>query len=137
MNRLEYLLASAFLRLVGLIAGRLPIHPDRVVLVTARVSTLDGNLLYIHNAIRGRHPAIEPGLLRAPQRYAPAGTLPRGEAGARGEVGDRAVIHVAQLVGFDRHLPAADLLLAAGVVLGLHFSTGAPTRLPHSVHDPS
>jgi len=30
-----------------------------------------------------------------------------------------------------------ELLLAARIVFGFHFSTGAPTRLPHSVHEPS
>ena len=34
--------------------------------------------------------------------------------------------------------PAGQLLLPARVLFGLHgFSTAAPTRLPHSVHEPS
>ena len=66
------------------------------------------------------------------------------------DVGDRAVIDVAELVGFDHHLPARELLLPPRVIHWLHtllirenvssiygFSTGAPTRLPHSVHEPS
>src|SRR4051812_10318769 len=70
------------------------------------------------------------------------GFLARRPVGAREpragvDVGDRAVVDVAQLVGLDRHRPAGDLLLPARVLFRLHFSTGAPTRFPHSVHEPS
>ena len=75
MNRLEYLLASTLLRLVRLVAMRLPRHPERIVLATARVSTLDGNLLYLHRAITARHPEREVVLLLEPYSYGLAGKL--------------------------------------------------------------
>ena len=65
MRRLEYRFASVFLRLVGLLAAFLPVHLDRVVLATARVTTLDGNLLHIHRALTARHPELD---VRPPAR---------------------------------------------------------------------
>ncbi len=69
MRQFEYRLASALLRLVRLIAIRLPVHPDRVVLATARVRTLDGNLLFIHRALLARHPDRDIVLLLEPYGY--------------------------------------------------------------------
>src|SRR6202171_6379865 len=52
---------------------------------------------------------------------------------------------LAQLVNCEIHLPAVDVDLALAIVFGFHtwladfatpFSTGAPTRLPHSVQEP-
>jgi hypothetical protein len=75
MNRLEYLLASTLLRLVRLVVMRLPRHPDRIVLATARVSTLDGNLLYLHRAMTAHHPERDYVLLLEPYSYGLAGKL--------------------------------------------------------------
>ena len=75
MSRLEYLLASGLLRLVRLFFSRLPVRPDRVVLATARVSNLDGNLLHIHRALRARHPDLEVVLLLEPYSYGLGGKL--------------------------------------------------------------
>ena len=75
MSRLEYLLASGLLRLVRLVAARLPVRPGRVVLATARVATLDGNLLHIHRELRARHPELEVVLLLEPYSYGLAGKL--------------------------------------------------------------
>src|SRR3954464_11515741 len=75
MRRLEYRLASAFLRLVGLVAAFLPVHLDRVVLATARVTTLDGNLLQIHRALTARHPELDVVLLLEPYSYGLRGKL--------------------------------------------------------------
>ena len=50
MSRLEYLLAGALLRIARVFFSRLKVRRNRVVLATARVSTLDGNLLHIHRA---------------------------------------------------------------------------------------
>ena len=75
MSRLEYLLASAFLRVARFFFSRLRIRPDRVVLATARVPTLDGNLLHIHAALRRLHPEIEPVLLLEPYSYGLLGKL--------------------------------------------------------------
>src|SRR5579864_789822 len=70
------------------------------------------------------------------------GFLARGSVGAREprawiHVRNRAVIHVAELVRLDGDRPTGQVHLPARVVFGLHLSTGTPTRLPHSVHDPS
>ena len=75
MGRLEYRFASVFLRLVGLLAAFLPVHLDRVVLATARVTTLDGNLLHIHRALTARHPELDVVLLLEPYSYGLRGKL--------------------------------------------------------------
>jgi teichoic acid ribitol-phosphate primase len=75
VSRLEYLLASAFLRAARFFFSRLRIRRDRVVLATARVPTLDGNLLHIHAALRRLHPEIEPVLLLEPYSYGLLGKL--------------------------------------------------------------
>ncbi len=75
MNRLEYLLASALLRLVGAIAGLRPVDRRRVVLATARVPTLDGNLAYAYQAMRERHPELRYTLLLEPYSYGLRGRL--------------------------------------------------------------
>ena len=75
MSRLEYLLASGLLRLARLFFGVLPIRRNRVVLATARVPTLDGNLLHVHRALRARHPALHVTLLLEPYSYGLAGKL--------------------------------------------------------------
>src|SRR5262245_62903134 len=88
-----------------------------------------------------------PRLSQVPRRFlnrARLRLLARRSVGARDaragiDIRNRAVVDDAELVGLDRHRPARQLLLATRIVLGLHygFSTGAPTRLPHSVHEPS
>ena len=75
MSRLEYLLASALLRVARFFFSRLRIRRDRVVLATARVATLEGNLLYLHDAIRRRRPELEIVLLLEPYSYGLAGKL--------------------------------------------------------------
>ena len=75
MSRLEYLLASALLRLARLCFSILPVRSDRVVLATARVPTLDGNLLHVHRAIRQRHPELRVVLLLEPYSYGLVGKL--------------------------------------------------------------
>lgn len=75
MRLVEYRLASVLLRVVGLLARFLPVHLDRVVFATARVSTLDGNLLQIHRAMTARHPELDYVLLLEPYRYGLRGKL--------------------------------------------------------------
>jgi CDP-ribitol ribitolphosphotransferase len=75
VSRLEYLLASTLLRVARFFFSRLRIRPRRVVLATARVPTLDGNLLYLHDAIRRRRPDLELVLLLEPYSYGLAGKL--------------------------------------------------------------
>ncbi|MEO5884482.1 MAG: CDP-glycerol glycerophosphotransferase family protein [Candidatus Limnocylindrales bacterium] len=69
MSRLEYLLASALLRVVGLVADLIPIRRDRVVLATARTPILEGNLLFLHDAIRRLRPDLQVTLLLEPYAY--------------------------------------------------------------------
>ena len=75
MGRLEYVLASALLRVVGAIFGRMPLHADRVVLATARVPILEGNLAAIYGAIVARHPDRPVVLLLEPYSYGFTGKL--------------------------------------------------------------
>ena len=85
MSRLEYLLASALLlRRPAVLLASCRSGPDRVVLATARVSTLDGNLLHLHRAMVARHPELDYVLLLEPYSYGLArqARLP-GPAGAR------------------------------------------------------
>jgi CDP-ribitol ribitolphosphotransferase len=69
VNRLEYLLAMAILRLCRLAFGLLPIHRDRVVLASARNATLEGNLRHLYLAMRERHPQLDYVLLLEPYSY--------------------------------------------------------------------
>lgn len=69
MNRFEYLLASAILRLCRLAFLLLPIHQDRVVLASARNATLEGNLRHLYLAMRERHPQLDYVLLLEPYSY--------------------------------------------------------------------
>ncbi len=69
MGRTEYLLASTLLRIAAAIFRRLPARPDRIVLATARVPVLDGNLAAIHAAIGADHPDREIVLLLEPYSY--------------------------------------------------------------------
>lgn len=75
MNRLEYRLSSALLLVVRFFFARLRVRRDRVVLATARVPTLDGNLLHIHGALARLHPEIDPVLLLEPYSYGLVGKL--------------------------------------------------------------
>ena len=75
MGRIEYHLASTVLRLVGLLCSVLPIARRRVVLATARTSTLDGNLAHLYAAMRAQRPDLDYVLLLEPYSYGFAGKL--------------------------------------------------------------
>jgi CDP-ribitol ribitolphosphotransferase len=75
VSRLEYLLASTVLRVLGWIFAFMPAHPRRVVLATARTTTLEGNLLYLSRAIRRYRPAADLVLLLEPYGYGLAAKL--------------------------------------------------------------
>ncbi len=71
MGRLEYLLSSAWLRLLGLLL-RLPFVPfrrKRVVLASPRVSRIEGNLAYVLGALRAKRPDLDYVLLPEPYGY--------------------------------------------------------------------
>lgn len=69
MSAFEFRLASLVLRLLGWVFDRLPAHPGRVVLATARLGVLEGNLLALHDAIRRLRPAADVVLLLEPYGY--------------------------------------------------------------------
>jgi CDP-ribitol ribitolphosphotransferase len=69
MNRLEYVVAATLLRLVGAAASLLPVSRRRVVLATARTATLEGNLAWLHAAMRARYPDLDYVLLLEPYSY--------------------------------------------------------------------
>lgn len=75
MTRLEYLLAAAVLRVLAAAFRLLPIRADRVTLATARLSRLDGNLLFIHEAIRTLRPRVQLRLVLEPYSYGLLGKL--------------------------------------------------------------
>ncbi len=69
MSTLEYRLASVLLRALGVVFNLLPGRPDRIVLATARLGVLEGNLLAIHDAIRRLRPDADLVLLLEPYGY--------------------------------------------------------------------
>jgi CDP-glycerol glycerophosphotransferase (TagB/SpsB family) len=75
VGRFEYVLSSAVLRVVGALFGLLPLRRDRIVLATARVPILEGNLAHIHAAIVARHPDRQVVLLLEPYSYGFAGKV--------------------------------------------------------------
>lgn len=68
MNRLEHALSALVLRFLGLLFDRLPIQP-RVVLATARLARLEGNLAYLHGEIRRARPERRVVTLLEPYSY--------------------------------------------------------------------
>jgi CDP-ribitol ribitolphosphotransferase len=114
MSRLEYLLAGAILRLARFFFSHLRVRRNRVVLATARVSTLDGNLLHIHEAMRERHPELEYVLLLEPYSYGLAGKL----------------AYLVRLVRGMYHLQTARLFIVDNAYLPVHV---APHRAATTV----
>jgi CDP-ribitol ribitolphosphotransferase len=74
MNRLEHALSSLVLRVLGLFFDRLPIR-RRVVLATARVSHLEGNLAHLHAEILRARPGTRLVTLLEPYSYGFLGKL--------------------------------------------------------------
>jgi CDP-glycerol glycerophosphotransferase (TagB/SpsB family) len=75
VSLLEYRLAAIVLRLVALVCRLVPVRRNRVVLATARLPVLEGNLLYIHDAIRRLRPDADISLELRPYSYGLAGKL--------------------------------------------------------------
>ena len=69
MSILEYRLAAMVLRILGFFFGLLPVRANRVVLATARLAVLEGNLRLLHDAIRRERPDAEIILLLEPYGY--------------------------------------------------------------------
>ncbi len=74
MTRFEHALATALLAFLGVLFDRLPIRP-RIVLATARLARLEGNLAFIHAEIRRARPARELVTLLEPYSYGVMGKL--------------------------------------------------------------
>jgi CDP-ribitol ribitolphosphotransferase len=75
MGPREYRLASLLLRVVGWLCSWLPMRRDRVVLATARLPVLEGNLLFLDRAIRDIRPEARVVRLLEPYAYGLAGKL--------------------------------------------------------------
>jgi teichoic acid ribitol-phosphate primase len=104
VTRLEYLLASVLLRVVALVASIRPVDPDRVVLATARVPVLDGNLAYVDAAMRAAHPERRYVHLLEPYSY-----------GLRGRLA-----YLVRLVRGMYHLRTAGLFIVDNAYLPIH-----------------
>jgi len=65
----EYLLARIVLRTLGRLFARFPFRSRRVVFATARTPVLEGNLAFIHRAMRARHPRLDDVFLLEPYSY--------------------------------------------------------------------
>ena len=59
MSRLEYLIAGSVLRLLSLLFSLLPLNGHRVVLASARMTHLEGNLEYIRLELDRLHPELD------------------------------------------------------------------------------
>jgi CDP-glycerol glycerophosphotransferase (TagB/SpsB family) len=75
MSRREFALASAVLRALGWLFGRLPLDGKRVVLATARLPVLEGNLLFLDAAIRRARPEARVVHLLEPYAYGLGGKV--------------------------------------------------------------
>lgn len=69
MGLTEYRLASALLRVLSVLFDLLPIRRSRIVLATARVAHLEGNLAAIHAEIVARYPDRPIALILEPYSY--------------------------------------------------------------------
>ncbi len=69
MTLLEYRLASIALGVIAILCRLVPIRRRRVVLATARLSVLEGNLRHIHDAIEVLRPDAEIALELRPYSY--------------------------------------------------------------------
>jgi teichoic acid ribitol-phosphate primase len=75
LTRLEFLLAGTLLRLLAALFSLLPLQKRKVVLATARLARLEGNLAYLHAEMRRRRPDLRYVLLLQPYSYGLAGKL--------------------------------------------------------------
>ncbi len=110
MNRLEYLLASTVLRVIGMLSSVLPVAPDRVVFASARTRTLEGNLGALHRAMLARHPERQYVLLLEPYGYGLAAK----------------VAYLGRLVRGMYHLRTAGLVIVDNAYLPIHVAPHRP-----------
>jgi CDP-glycerol glycerophosphotransferase (TagB/SpsB family) len=110
MTRVEYWLSSLVLRLLGRLLRVLPMAPRRVVLATARVSRLEGNLLHLDRAMRARYPNLEYVHLLEPYGYGLAGKL----------------AYMGRLIRGMYHLSRARLFIVDNAYLPIHVAPHRP-----------
>jgi teichoic acid ribitol-phosphate primase len=110
MSRSEYRLASLVLRALGWLFSFLPIEPGRVVLATARLPVLEGNLLYLDRAIRRLRPDARVVHLLEPYAYGLAGK----------------VRYMVRLVRGIYHLRTAGLVVVDNAWLPVHVAPHRP-----------
>jgi teichoic acid ribitol-phosphate primase len=84
VNRLEYRLAAACLRVLGALFSLLPMRRHRVVLASPRTRRLDGNLLHLSRAISRMRPDVDLVHLLEPYSYGLRGKLAYALRVARG-----------------------------------------------------
>ena len=104
MSPLEYRLASAALRVLGFFFRLLPLRRRHVVLATARLPYLDGNLAYIHAALKRLRPDVTPVLLLEPYGY-----------GLRAKIG-----YMLRLIKAMFHVSTARLVVLDNAFLPVH-----------------
>jgi CDP-ribitol ribitolphosphotransferase len=103
MNRLEHALSTVVLRLLGWLFDRLPIR-QRAVLATARVTRLEGNLAYLHDAMRRARPDLPIVTILEPYSY-----------GLRGKIA-----YLLRLVRGMYHLRTSSLFVVDNAYLPVH-----------------
>jgi CDP-ribitol ribitolphosphotransferase len=69
VSQLEYRLSAVILGLIALVSRLAPVHRQRVVLASARLPDLEGNLRHVYGAIRAQRPGAEVVLLLEPYGY--------------------------------------------------------------------
>jgi teichoic acid ribitol-phosphate primase len=111
VNRLEYLIAAATLRILGRLFSLLPAKRRRVVLASPRKAVLDGNLLHLHRAIRELRPDWDCVLLLEPYGY-----------GLRAKVG-----YAIRMVRAMAHLRTSAVVVVDNAYLPVHVAAH-PTR---------
>jgi teichoic acid ribitol-phosphate primase len=106
VSPLEYRLASLVLRIVGLACSILPISRRKVVLATARLPKLEGNLAILHAAMRASRPERRYVLLLEPYGYGLVGKL----------------AYLARLMRGMYHLQTAGLFIVDNAYLPVHLA---------------
>jgi CDP-glycerol glycerophosphotransferase (TagB/SpsB family) len=126
VSLLEYRLAAIVLRLVALACRLIPVRENRVVLATARLPVLEGNLAFIHDAIRRWRPGTDIALELRPYSYGLAGKLAYMAQMVRGTW----LVHTSRLVVVDNaYLPVhVAPHRAATTVVQVWHATGALKR---------
>jgi len=119
VSRLEYLVASVGLRILGWLFAWLPARPRRIVLASPRKAVLDGSLAAIHVALMTERPGADVVVLAEPYAY-----------GFRGKVA-----YALRVVRGMYHLRTAGLVVVDNAWLPVHVAPhGARTTVVQVWH---